>query len=121
MASFYLFLWWLRPPHCPLVKEELPKTISLRHVRVGNGEFVFVSFTPFCRDRVAGSCFIGQRPGFGLFFFLWPVSRCAKSKGKVHERIKEDVGGGGWGLRGHKLRLDIEGVGSTRPLKFRIF
>ena len=38
--------------------------------------FTFFSLTPFCRDRVSGSCFTGQLPGIGTVFILASLQIC---------------------------------------------
>ena len=45
--------------------------------------FCFFPLTPFCRDRVSGSCFTGQFPGIGTLFILASLQMC-KVQGKVH-------------------------------------
>ena len=42
---------------------------------------------------------LGSFQALGLFLY-WPVSRCAKSKGKVHWQVRGGGGGCGWSLRG---------------------
>ena len=42
---------------------------------------------------------LGSFQALGLFLY-WPVSRCAKFKGKVHWQVRGGGGGGGWRLRG---------------------
>ena len=44
---------------------------------------VFFPLTPFCRDKVSGTCFTGQLPGIGTVFILASPQMC-KIQGEIH-------------------------------------
>ena len=62
-------------------------------------ERLFFFPTPFFRNKVSQSCFTGQLPGIGTVFILANLQMC-KVQRQSPRQIKDDEGGGGWGLLG---------------------
>ena len=85
--SFKTWLAW----HCPQKKNQRTSSSS--------SFFFFFPSRLFSAIGSQWAVLLGSFQALGLFLY-WPVSRCAKSKGKVHWPVRGGGGGGDWSLRG---------------------